>query len=264
MQLECIPDYRDAEAWAELAEKYGFVFEYNEFFNPLVLDDKALTDEIIRIYSGLGRNTDNDTLHGAFFDITVSSNDPLIRKASDYRVTQSLDIASRLNARGVVFHTNYLTDFKSLPYRDGWVKSNIEYWTGKCAEFPDIDIYLENMFDESPELLGKVALGMSSVKNFGVCLDLAHAFLSVTPVKEWIGALTGHIKHIHINDNDGLQDLHMPVGSGNMDWSVLKDERLFTLDPSVLIEVNGADKVEASCKYLTETGFMKGTDKYAN
>ena len=256
MILECIPDYQNIEEWAALAEEFGMNFEYNEFFRPDILSDPKKIDEIISLYHGLGRDTSDDTLHGAFYDINISSYDPLIRDASDYRVKQSIDIAEQLGVRGVVFHTNYLSDFKSEAYRSSWVESNILYWTDLCKKHPGVEVYLENMFDESPELLSKVANEMRYVRNFGVCLDLAHAFLSAVPVYDWITALSREVRHIHINDNDGLQDLHLPVGSGAMDWSVLSDSNLLRNDPSVLIEVSGIDRLRDSINYLKTIGFI--------
>ena len=264
MILECIPDFRNAEKWAAFAASYGLCFEYNEFYNPLLLDDKIKLDEVIRIYENLGRDTSNDTMHGAFLDITVSSSDPMIKNASDYRIRQSLDIACRLNLRGIVFHTNYLTDFKSKPYRNQWVESNTIYWDNLCSEYKNVNIYLENMFDDTPELLSRVAKNLTFTKNFGVCLDIAHAFLSKIPLSEWIQSLEGHIKHIHINDNDGEEDLHLSIGSGKMDWSVLKDPGLFTLNPSVLIEVTGEDKTISSYNYLKGLNFLKETESENN
>ena len=256
MILQCIPDYREAEKWDLTAKKYNLAFEYNEFFNPLVLEDKELTENIIRTYESLGRDMTVDTMHGAFFDITVGSSDPLIRNASDYRVRQSLDIASRMGLRGVVFHTNYLTDFKSVPYRDSWVESNTSYWDNICSEYPGVNVYLENMFDESPELLGRVADNLASRANFGVCLDIAHAFLSSVALTDWITVLSPHIRHLHINDNDKVQDLHLAVGAGKLDWSVLKTEELFLSDPSVLIEVSGMEKLLESLKFLRSVDFI--------
>ena len=45
MVLECIPEYEKAGEWAEISSKYGLNFEYNEFFNPEILEDKARTKE---------------------------------------------------------------------------------------------------------------------------------------------------------------------------------------------------------------------------
>ncbi|MBO4280669.1 MAG: sugar phosphate isomerase/epimerase [Lachnospiraceae bacterium] len=256
MILECIPEYQKAEAWAQLAEEQGLCFEYNEFFNPRILEDKDRVKEIIRTYKNLGRDTSEDTVHGAFLDITVSSSDPLIQNASDYRVRQSIEIAEELGARGVVFHTNYLSDFKSKVYRERWTERNIEYWRGICRKYPLVNIYFENMFDDTPELLKKVAEGMRDIPNFGACLDIAHAFLSEVSESDWAEALNGYVKHMHINDNDGQEDLHLPVGSGKIDWSILKDERLFTCNPSILIEVSGMDRLAESLRYLRSEGIL--------
>ena len=255
MILECIPEYKNAEDWAGLAADFGLSFEYNEFFNPVLLEDKEKLEEVIRTYEGIGRDTTDDTLHGAFLDITVSSSDPLIRNISDYRVRQSLDIGSRLKVRGVVFHTNYLTDFKSSPYREKWVHENTLYWRGISSEYKNLCIYMENMFDDTPELLTRLAENLNDTENFGVCLDLAHAHLSKVPLSGWIDALKKHIKHIHINDNFGEEDLHLAVGRGNIDWSVLKNPELTQNRPSILLEVSGKDKILDSYRYLSSNGY---------
>lgn len=251
MIMECIPEYQYAEEWAEISAKYNLAFEYNEFFNPLLLEDKNKLEEILHIYESLGRDTSKDTLHGAFLDITVSSSDPLIKKISDYRVRQSFDIASRLNVRGVVFHTNYLTDFKSKPYRDRWVHENTLYWQEICSEYGNLCVFIENMFDDTPELLCRLAENLTDSKNFGVCLDLAHAHLSKVSLSGWIDSLKKYIKHIHINDNYGEEDQHLAVGKGNIDWSILNNPDLTRNNPSILLEVSGKDKVLDSYQYLT-------------
>ena len=61
---------------------------------------------------------------------------------------------------------------------------------------------------------------------------------------------------LHINDNDGLQDLHLAVGDGKIDWSVLENKDLIERDPSVLIEVSGKEKLENSLKTLRKMRFI--------
>lgn len=250
MIWECIPDYREIDLWMKLASENNLAFEYNEFFSPQVLDDKALMEDIIRCYQSTGRKLELDTLHGAFLDICVNSTDSLIRKASWYRVEQGLDIACRMGLRGVVFHTNYISGFKLERYRKEWIEKNIEFWGKMCGKYPQTDIYLENMFDESPQLLTAVAEGLKAVENFGVCLDIAHSSLSDTGIDDFLNNLEPHIRHVHINDTEGLEDSHLAVGAGVIDWNVLKDRRITANNPSILIEVRGADKVLQSLDYL--------------
>ena len=72
------------------------------------------------------------------------------------------------------------------------------------------------MFDEEPELLRRLADDLSDGPRFGVCYDMAHAYLSQTPLTEWNQALLPYVRHLHINDNDKTQDTHRPVGSGSL------------------------------------------------
>ena len=83
-------------------------------------------------------------------------------------------------------------------------------------QHPALTVYLENMFDEEPELLRRLADDLSDGPRFGVCYDMAHAYLSQTPLTEWNQALLPYVRHLHINDNDKTQDTHRPVGSGSL------------------------------------------------
>ena len=63
--------------------------------------------------------------------------------------------------------------------------------------------------------------------------------------------LAPYVKHIHINDNDFRQDLHLAVGDGDIDWARFKIyyETYFP-EATVLIEVTGMDKITRSLEYL--------------
>ncbi len=252
MVLECIPDYKKIEYWTSLSEKYGLAFEYNDFFRPEVMDDKALMEKIAGIYCSCGRSVEQDTMHGAFLDICINSHDSLIREASAYRVEMNLDLACRMGLRAVVFHTNYIVGFKSANYRMTWVDRNEAFWRQMCGKYSSINIYLENMFDESPVLLASLAERLADVMNFGVCLDISHAGLFGAGVDAFVDSLYPYVRHIHINDTDGLEDCHLAVGDGVTDWQILKSARLMQNNPSVLIEVNEAEKLLKSINYLQE------------
>ena len=188
-------------------------------------------------------------------DICIDSQDPLIFHASDVRVRQSMDIAMRLSVRAVIFHTNHIANFRLESYREGWLKKSGAYWRRLLAEYPALTVYLENMFDEEPELLRRLADDLSDGPRFGVCYDMAHAYLSQTPLTEWNQALLPFVRHLHINDNDKTQDTHRPVGSGSLPWDLYA--QLFAScpsgqNPSVLIEVRSYEDLATSVSYLKE------------
>ena len=252
MKLHIIPNYKEAQKWCDLANELDAVFEYNDFFNPKVMDDPVLLRQIIDTYKALPRDRSMDTLHGAFLDIVVNSTDPAVRENSIKRCRESMQVARELGCRAVIFHTNYITGFKSFSYREKWVFDNAEFYRGLLDEYPDLCIFVENMFDDTPELLKKLAVEMRHEERFGICFDIAHAFLWDFPLEAWIEELGPYIRHIHANDNMKDEDSHLPIGDGRLPWLLINNGLFKRNRCSFLIEVNGIDNVRKSHDYLTK------------
>lgn len=257
MRLYCIPKYEEIKGYEELARQYQLSFEYNDFFIPPVFMDDKKIKEIMTAYKTLERDRSQDTLHGAFLDVTVHSDDPDIYEISKKRVYQSLDIAMELGVKAVIFHTNYISNFRLKSYQDNWVDRNEAFWRSTLAKYPTLSIYMENMFDESPDMLQQLAIAMEDEERFGVCLDFAHAYISGTNMDEWLDKLGKYTKHIHINDNDGISDMHLPIGKGTFPWErYVQFLKKLPEDVSVLIEVRCLQDVKESILFMEKIGMM--------
>ena len=249
--LYIIPDHRELAPFLELAEAYDACFEYNDFFDPALLEDEKACKERIEFYLNAGRNTENDTIHGAFLDVTVHSDDPLIREVSVRRVRQSMEAAKALGVRGVVFHTGTIPNFKGAYYSNNWVNKNRQFFTELCQEYAGLEVYMENMFDMEPDLLLRLGQEMQEVKNFGICLDYAHARIFGGEPEVWLNCLAPFVRHMHINDNDGVEDLHNAVGDGVIDWQRFDQGiRMKAVTPTVLIETRSIEKQRRSLAYM--------------
>ena len=170
-RLMIIPQRDNIGEYMQLAEKYSCGFEYNDFFIPKLLDDREELDRRIEFYFKDGNKPGFSTVHGAFFDITIFSDDPKIREISELRVNQSLEAAKRLGAQAVIFHTNYIPNFRVDSYRDGWVEKNAAFWSRKLNEYPELSIYIENMFDTDCALLVRLGERMKAYTTFGIAFD---------------------------------------------------------------------------------------------
>lgn len=252
MNLLIIPDFNNLDASVELANEWKLNFEYNDFFLPGILDDSEEVRRRISVYKSLGRDTSGDTMHGAFLDITVHSDDRLIAKVSSDRIHACMDIAKELGVKGVVFHTNIVPNFRTQFYLDNWVKRNEEYWRKLIDEYPEQCVYIENMFDKSFAELMRLGERFVDEERFGVCLDYAHAVVfGWESPKTWVENLAPYISHMHINDNDTVADLHLPVGAGYISWGDYNAYmRRNAIDCSVLIEVSGVDNQKQSLEYM--------------
>ncbi|MBP1546527.1 MAG: sugar phosphate isomerase/epimerase [Oscillospiraceae bacterium] len=252
-----IPCPDNIEESLRLAEEYDFGFEYNDFFIPDVLDNKRLTDELIARYKG-HELPQVCTMHGAFFDVILFSDDKRIRRISEERVRESLDIARELGVKGVVFHTNHNPALTADFYIKNWFERNEIFWRSILPEYSDIQVYMENMFDDSPKMLSGLARRLSDVPNFGVCLDYAHAVIYGSDIEEWVNTLSPYVKHMHINDNDLKNDLHLAVGDGKIDWKLFDTHFKGKLcgAETVLIETSCPKNQRRSAEFLRKQGII--------
>ena len=246
-----IPKLDELDKSLAIAQDYGLGFEYNDFFIPDVMDNKALCDELISRYKG-HELPDCCTMHGAFFDVLVFSEDRRIREISEQRIRESLELARKIGAKGVVFHTNHTPLLTADFYIKNWQNKNEAFWRKILPEYPDLDIYMENMFDDSPDMLLALAESLSEFSNFGVCLDYAHAVIYGSDINDWVKKLSSYVKHMHINDNDLRNDLHLAVGDGKIDWRHFKEhyDSALSKAKTVLIETASFENQLRSLKVL--------------
>lgn len=243
MRYHGIPDLEHLEEWIAL----NIPFEYNDFMLPGVLDNEKEVKRRIRAYLEPDRDRREDTLHGPFLDITVHSDDSLIRRASDYRIRQACEIAGQLQVKAVILHTNFIPNFYEPSYRKGWIDRNEKYFRRLLTDYPGLQIYMENMFDEEPDCLTALAQRMEG-ERFCICLDFAHAHISRTDPQQWQKACAPYIAHYHINDNHGKIDEHLPAGDGTIPWEKILS--CMNQDASVLLEVSSLDKYRKSAEFL--------------
>lgn len=254
---QIIPDPQEPEVYVQLAEQNSFGFEYNDFFVPDLLDDTGALKKRIAMYKELQRPQRTDTLHGAFYDIIPFSWDRRIRAHSVYRMQQSVEIAGELGCRAVIFHTNVVPGLVGdEKYRGNWLNEMADTMRTLFKQDDRIEIYCENMFDESPYELADLAKLLQEEKRFGVCLDIGHVMLTTNRLEEWFAALGDYVRHFHINDNRLKRDDHLALGAGKIDWqqTFALMQKYQLCDRSILLEVKGVEKIEASLDYLKRNG----------
>lgn len=257
MKMYCIPKMEQLDEFCEYAKENNLAFEYNDFFMPQVLMNEEEIKRIVAVYKSLDRDRSEDTLHGAFLDIVVNSDDPEIYEISKKRVCRCMEIAKELGVKGVVFHTNYITNFRLESYRRSWMERNEVFWRELLGQYPTLMVYIENMFDESPDMLYGLAKRMEDEERFGVCFDFAHAYISGTSIEAWLKKLGSYIKHVHVNDNDGISDTHLPIGMGTFPWENYKTYMgQMKEGTTVLIEVRSIEALKTSVQFMKEKGLV--------
>ena len=252
--LQIQPAFATRDRWEALALKEGLFYEVLELSAPPALNDAELYDACKDWYLADGRVT---SVHGAFINIDPGSGDKKMRELSRERCAESCRLAMALGAGNVVFHSS------CFPFlRGGYLDS----WAGSCAGFYDeladafpLNIFIENSPDVDPEPLRELMKRVYS-RRIGVCLDIGHAGYSRSPLEEWFGELHEWIGYLHLSDNDGRFDDHLPLGQGTVDWELA--DRLWRelgVPTPMTIETKNVQAAAESVAFLKERRLF-GTD----
>ncbi len=247
-----IPDFDCLTESVHLAAAYGAAFEYNDFYIPAIYSDPREVNERIAVYCALPRDRSQDTLHGVFLDMVIASQDTALREYSREKIAQSMQIAARLGVRGVVFHTGLIASLNFGDYQKVWIDAAEEVFRPLCEQYPDLCVYMENTFEQTPEVFNKLMQRMGDIPNFALCLDYAHAVLTPTSPESWVKNLAPYIQHIHLNDNDLRWDLHLVPGEGKIDYAqFVQLLKKYKVDAPILLELKGAEKQKRALAALT-------------
>jgi sugar phosphate isomerase/epimerase len=172
-----------------------------------------------------------------------------IRRASVQEELASLESAAELNPLKVVVHPGYALGLgrylleKTMEYA---LESLIE--VVEKAETLGLTLCLENMFPRTsimvrPDDFAEVFERIPSLK---MTLDTGHANIGAKGRNrslEFIGRFPDRIGHVHVSDNFGKEDNHIPIGTGTVDYPrIVKALKSTGYDDTVTLEIFSPDR----------------------
>ena len=123
----------------------------------------------------------------------------------------------------------------------------------KLATKEKIDLMLENSPPENGNPLESIdyfSQVMEAVPALRFHLDIGHAFIEngMKGVRAYVNAFGDRLVHIHIHDNHGKRDEHLPLGAGKIDFQkTIRFLKEVKYDKTVTFEVftSNADAVRS-------------------
>lgn len=215
------------------------------YFSSEALDDLTCGD--LSAYAGQLRNAGlNVTIHAVFLDLNPGAIDSSIREATRWRFQQVFQAAEILKPRAIVFHPG----FDELRYGDSrpaWLRNSISFWREFLPHARELGltIAVENIFEKEPSTL-RALLEAIDDPCFRHCFDAGHWNLFATvSMEEWFEELGAFVAEIHIHDNHGRADEHLPPGEGKIDFDLLFGlVKRYAPDALWTIEAHSRDRLE--------------------
>lgn len=187
------------------------------------------------------------SFHAPFAErIDITSFSKPVRDAAVHELLRACEAAALLGCTYVVLHPG--PEREGRPPEAEFIQhmhhaaESLNLIAARCCEL-GVQLLLENMLAHL--LCGHVRdmmylLGEISTCNVGTCLDTGHAHLA-RELGLVIQKLSGHLKLVHINDNRGDWDAHLPPGEGTIDWPwVIQDLRRNQFFGTLVLELQGS------------------------
>lgn len=193
------------------------------------------------------------SIHAPYADTNLSADDDLIREWILKRIRASIRFASELEAKNLIIHPGWTTATEPFMRGRSW-DLNIRSlrWLQKYSGEYGVECLLENVPNPTPYLLVTVddfrLFDEEMTPPLNYCMDLGHAHLQ-GEIFDFINSFGSKIKHVHVSDNEGILDQHLPIGEGTVDWeSAISALRKSGFDGWVVVE--SYEKMAESLSYL--------------
>src|SRR3990172_9307669 len=218
--------------------------------------EEALPFDLERIRESFGSNGRSITLHGPYMDMNPGSADEPIRLSTAAMYAKVFRVIEHLRPKTVVLHAGY-HEKKYKGNHELWLSQSLKTWPALVSEAERLGtvIAVENIFEKEPFTL-KLLMDAVESANFGVCIDAGHLrVFSRVDMEEWFRVLGPRIAEVHLHDNHGKHDDHLPLGEGSIDIPrFLSLLARYATDPVYTIEPHWEDAmkraIEAVKKYL--------------
>jgi sugar phosphate isomerase/epimerase len=162
------------------------------------------------------------TFHAPFMDLRPGALDPRIRQASLDRLREVFDLIPWFRPRTVVCHPSFDEKYY-VSSEQPWLANSLETWRHLLGYVRGTDtaVALENVYERTPQPL-RLLLDSLAAPEFCFCFDTGHFnVFAGAPLVEWMESLGGRLGEIHLHDNHGREDEHLPVGEGSFPFDEL-------------------------------------------
>ncbi len=231
----------------------------------LGLDEGALDELSSREFAGISSLMHGYGLrlnvHAPFREVWLGASDAVVRRRSVERLLRALDVAALVEAEVMVFHSGFCPlETEGERAERAWLGRFLESVAELAVRAGELGVgmALENVYERSPDFFCSMirkARGITGGGRLGVCFDTGHLLaFNKGGIEEWGKPLVPFLFELHLHDNDGSSDAHLPPGEGRFDFdaffSMLFEEGEGLAPPLLTLEPHSRDSVAPSLQAL--------------
>ncbi|MEM2908120.1 MAG: sugar phosphate isomerase/epimerase family protein [Candidatus Hadarchaeales archaeon] len=191
------------------------------------------------------------SVHATIWDINPASHYPAVRDLSATQIKRSIDVCERLGGRIVVVHPGRCPVPERVEVLDRTKKWYVEFLED-CLDYASergITLAPENIdgahypYSDASQL----KLLAESFEGLGITFDIGHAYIAQRRrgaevpeenIAHQIREIERYLAHIHLHDNKGTWDDHLPPGEGEINFGpIIEALRAVKYDGLLVVEL---------------------------
>ncbi|MCX7027509.1 MAG: sugar phosphate isomerase/epimerase [Spirochaetes bacterium] len=202
-----------------------------------------------RIAASLKSMSVDYSIHVPVWDLNLVCENAAMRVAVLEAYKKTIEFGALLGARHIVLHTGWSSDrhFSKEKARER-AKDSIEALSRFNEDFSQL-LLVENIGGPGASLFTQdqfAAFLEGCPEDLGYIVDIGHANLNGWDLGALFPALGARLRALHLHDNDGRTDSHLPLCRGCVDWKKTLDlvAELGT-EPTLILEYNIGTELKA-------------------
>ncbi|MCC7573852.1 MAG: sugar phosphate isomerase/epimerase [Candidatus Methanofastidiosum sp.] len=227
--------------------------------NNHAIDEETLT----KIKDLISSYNFDYTVHSPFSDINISSLNKSIRKESVRQVKYSIFAVNEIGGKILTFHPgrHSAATSKSRENTKQILFDSLKEISDYNKDY-GVTIALENMPDTfittmrvSKEVLEVLEnKQLSEIKH---TMDVGHLETNNVDIGEYIYDLRKYLIHMHLHDNFGEFDNHLPLGDGNINFpGIFRVLKEINYKGRIILEMTKTEDILKSRKFLEEKNYL--------
>lgn len=180
------------------------------------------------------------TIHPPAWDINVTSENKAIREASFIEYKKAIEFAGMIGADHVVIHPGFCF---SPVFNKKLAQERAKHYIHRLCEVAkplNVKLVIENVGYNGSSLFTQDEFTgfLDSIDDIaGYLIDIGHAHLNQWDIPKLIRETKDRLLAIHIHDNSGAGDEHLPIGEGTIQWGeIFAAMRDISIDCQLILE----------------------------
>lgn len=192
------------------------------------------------------------SVHTPVWDANLTSENFFIRKGAMESIRFSIELADRLRAGHVVIHPGFCM---SRCFCKETAKERACQALRELVEFNrgrGLRLLVENVGDTDTSLFTQQEFA-GFLEGFpsevGYLVDVGHAHLNGWDIPQLLSAVKDRLFAVHLHDNNGSADQHLPIGQGSIDWApIFSVLRTVEHDVNLVLEYKTGTPLSVLCR----------------